>query len=97
MHRVIGASFIEWMSRNANGRIRLASASPSLLGSTPEFARPRHAMSHHASHHDSTAASGQWAWLDAGTALGLVVVDSNRPAFGAGTARGLLKKFAAAH
>ncbi len=54
-------------------------------------------MSHRAPHHHSTAARGEWAWLDAGTALGLVVVDSNRPAIGAGSARGLLKQFAAAH
>ena len=37
------------------------------------------------------------AWLDSGVATGLVVIDSNRPAPGAGTARGLLEQFGAAH
>ena len=53
-------------------------------------------------HPDSSAAYGRCAvgtaWLDSGIAPGLVVVDSNRPAIGAGTARGLLmKQFVAAH
>lgn len=37
------------------------------------------------------------AWLDSGVSSGLIVVDSNRPAFGTGCARGLLKQFVAAH
>ena len=37
------------------------------------------------------------AWLDSGVSTGLIVVDSNRPAFGTGCARGLLKQFVAAH
>ena len=58
-------------------------------------------MSHHSFHHDSTAARGQAcagaAWVDSGTGLGLVVMDSNRPAIGAGSARGLLEQPVAAH
>ena len=37
------------------------------------------------------------AWLGVGGPLGLIVVDSNRPAIGAGTASALPKQFAAAH
>ncbi|HWH83343.1 MAG TPA: hypothetical protein VNU71_14025 [Burkholderiaceae bacterium] len=52
-------------------------------------------------HPDTSAARGRcavgMAWLDAGLMPGLVVVDSNRPAIGAGSARGLLKQFGAAH
>ena len=58
-------------------------------------------MSHHHFHHDSTAARGEccagMAWLDSGVATGLIVVDSNRPAFVAGLARGLLEQSGAAH
>ena len=36
-------------------------------------------------------------WVDSGLALGLVVVDSNRPALRIGLARGLLEQFGAAH
>lgn len=37
------------------------------------------------------------AWLDSGASTGLIVVDSNRPAFGTGCARGLLERFVTAH
>jgi len=55
--------------------------------------------------HDRSASRGAAcagaAWIDSGIAPGLVVVDSNRPhrATGlvAGSARGLLKQFGAAH
>ena len=37
------------------------------------------------------------AWLGAGGLIGLIVVDSNRPALGAGIASALPMQFAAAH
>ena len=37
------------------------------------------------------------AWFGSGVATGLIAVDSNRPAFGTGCARGLLEQFVAAH
>ena len=44
------------------------------------------------------AAGAGMAGVDSGLAPGLVVVDSNRPpAIGAGSARGLLEQFVAAH
>ena len=58
-------------------------------------------MTRHLHPHDSSAARGASCmgagWVDSGEAIGLVVVDSNRPAIGAGTARGLLEQFVAAH
>jgi len=55
-------------------------------------------------HHAHTASCGApcvgAVWLDSGIAPGLVVVDSNRPAYPAASsveARGLLKQFGAAH
>ncbi|HEY8708012.1 MAG TPA: hypothetical protein VIM34_08430 [Burkholderiaceae bacterium] len=58
-------------------------------------------MSHHPIPHDRTAARGGpcagKACIDSGLATGLIAGDSNRPAFGAGFARGLLKQFVAAH
>jgi hypothetical protein len=83
-----------------------------LLRSTLDSEQPPNAMSHHLFHHDRTAAPGVCCagatWLGSGCAIGLVVVDSNRPpmrgtaganrpAIGAGSARGLLKQFVAAH
>ena len=56
-------------------------------------------MSHSLHPHDSTAtrvAAGA-AWIDSGAGLGLIVVDSNRPAIAAGSARALRMQFVAAH
>ena len=67
-------------------------------GSNRFESRPMNQPLHH---HDHTAACGApcagAAWVDSGIAPGLVVVDSNRPAYSAGAARGLLKQFGAAH
>ena len=51
---------------------------------------------HHRSADHGTRCAGA-AWLDVGGPLGLIVVDSNRPAFGAAIASALPKQFAAAH
>lgn len=94
-------STIEWTARNVTGSHALASGLPPLLAFAPAFDTRPHAMSHLNSVHHSSADHGTGcagaAWLDVGGLCGLIVVDSNRPAFGAGTARGLLKQFAAAH
>ena len=83
------------------GLSRLASAPQPLLGFEPVFDNASHPMSHLTHHHRLAAKCGVVcagaAWLDAGVSTGLIVVDSNRPAFGAGSARGLLKQFVAAH
>ena len=51
---------------------------------------------HHSSADHGTGCAGA-AWLSFGGLCGLIVVDSNRPAIGAGTASALLKQFVAAH
>ena len=92
------------MPRNDRGCIRLARGVRPLLASLRVFEPRAHDMSHPTRHHDSTAARGEAcagvARLGRGEAIGLIVVDSNRPAgIGAGSARGLLlfKQLVAAH
>lgn len=89
------------MARNASGLARLASTPQPLLGFKPVLDDSLRPMSHHPIPHDRTAARGGpcagKACIDSGLATGLIAGDSNRPAFGAGFARGLLKQFVAAH
>jgi hypothetical protein len=85
------------MARNAIGPNRLALAARPLLRWRHAFEHPHHAMNHHLHRHDRRGACGRCVRLDAGAATGPIVVDSNRPAIGAGSARGLLKQFVAAH
>ena len=56
-------------------------------------------MSHSLHHHDSTAARAcaGAAWIDSGAGLGLIVVDSNRPAITAGPAHALRMQSVAAN
>lgn len=97
----VRSSTIEWTTRNETGSHALASELRPLLAFAPAFDTRPHAMSplnsvHHCSADHGTRCAGA-AWLDLGGPLGLIVVDSNRPAIGAGSARGLLRQFAAAH
>lgn len=94
------ASSIEWMQRNGEAPARLATMQAPLLRSQLEFKRPT-PMNLPRQHHAHTAARGESCVgavrLGSGITPGLVVVDSNRPAAMAGTARGLLRQFGAAH
>ena len=92
-------SLVEWMQRNAEGSNRLVIGRCPLLPSPLDLTQPPMSPAFHP--HAHTAARGEpcvgAVWLDSGITPGLVVVDSNRPASPAVTARGLLKQFGAAH